>query len=190
MFAENTSNISTTSDGNSTNCWLHLGKENFHGPATLLKDKKPDFDKVVRCIREEFEVVEKIELSHEMHSHLAGLSEKIKAYIHLLATAAPFIMCDCNDRQDKTIARLYFQSRSELAKVANNAHLAFLCRFKEKCELLDHSKTSKVLGESAPDLHCDDKDLELFRACMNLFGNLVYDITGIAPLKDSQGVPE
>ncbi|KAK6495592.1 hypothetical protein TWF481_002640 [Arthrobotrys musiformis] len=173
------SNAGIISDGNGSKCWFH-SKEDLIEQTTVLEEKKDDFDKVVSFIKEGLGTMEQMGLSHEMQNHLEKLSASAKRYIHLLAIAAPFLMCDCDGSRNKSIARLYFDERRELAKVANNAYLTFLCRFKEKCDILDQPTNCNVLES---DLCGGDDEIETFRVCMNWFGDLVRDITGIAPPK-------
>ncbi|EGX47335.1 hypothetical protein AOL_s00088g50 [Orbilia oligospora ATCC 24927] len=171
MDAENSSN--TNSPANGTKCWLHSIQDGLVKQISLLHKRKSDFDAVVINIKEGVGKLNKMEPGDEMCRDLEGLAETAKIYISMLAAAAPFLMCDCNNSQDKAVARLYFGQRSELNQIVNDAYHAFWLRFRKTDDISDPSMEME--------LHHSDGDLESFSACTVLFKGLIYEITGVYP---------
>ncbi|EGX47318.1 hypothetical protein AOL_s00088g33 [Orbilia oligospora ATCC 24927] len=171
MDAENSSNTNGPASG--TKCWLHSTQDGLVKQISLLQKRKGDFDVVVINIKEGVEKLNKMEPGDEMCQRLEKLAEMAKRYISMLAAAAPFLMCDCNNSQDKAVARLYFGQRSELNQIVNDAYDAFLLRLRKMDDIPDPSMEIE--------LHHSDDDRESFSTCTDLFRGLVYEVTGISP---------
>ncbi|TGJ66035.1 hypothetical protein EYR41_007695 [Orbilia oligospora] len=111
--------------------------------------------KFVINIKEGVGKLNEIKPGDEMCQHLEKLAEMAKKYISMLAAVAPFLMCDCNNSQDKAVARLYFGQRSELNQIVNDAYDAFLLRLRKMDDIPDPSMEIE--------LHHSDDDRESFR---------------------------